>query len=1346
MTSFLHGRRGVTALLACLALLATFLQAPPARAEAALVPADRAQVLTAWEAGGPQVKAQAEAALVGTDDQIRDFLATGMQQAALVDPRDAVATGMLEAGPAVRAASEAALAAFDAGDTEALNTFIVSGRRGPENSDLRLRVNQLMATGGTQVQAAAQAALDSQDPEVLQAFVDSGWQPKWQIDLRMRVNQALASGGPEVQKAAQRALDTATTAAYDQFLSYDWDAAAARDEEKVTMEGLLALAQEAAATVERETKNAQDQAGRAAAAAAAAKRSADVAKAATQQAKNDAAAAKAHALRAAKAARQAADAAQVAMDAAAAAKRAAQKALKAANQAYWAAGKAADAASDAYHAANRAMIDRASVDAAQKAADKALAISRSTTELAEKAKQAATVLAALQSAMVNADAAGYNAQAAADSSDEAQGYANQTGAAAERAKRHAATARANALRAQKALASARKYMQIAIDNALAARDAAISSAENAKKAAAAALAAVAWAGTAQQAAIKATEYAESAVVAAQQVVNLGVKAVEVYNAARDADKERLDVATEAATAAALELKEQYDAVKQQADWDADQATKRDAETNQLIALAKNPATDQASAVTASRKAAIALAQKPGEWTKQAALDALSADDNLEVLAFARTRLDKAVAQDNRVAVAEMAASDNTALANAAVTALGGTDAQVAGFLSTQDYAGRIAQDRTKINQILSAAAAADRKTTAERAQAALDIGTLQAFQDFLSTGQFEAAAIDDRMKANQLISNPDVGPEVKAAAQVALDGPPTLLTQFLSTGQFEAAERDNANAVHIATVAGLMEQIYALGMTSLQHAQEAQSVAWRARGDATKATNYANQAIASAQQAATYANNAASWANKAANSANNAVKSANTAQRAATSADSSARSALRAAAWASALHEQAKTSAKNADYFADQAAKAARDAGKTVEEIQRAADEADQRWIDGVAGEAYVCYAENSNEFQRRFDNWLWGGSDVPKNCLNNALANPDELAERAWGNVTWCKILYPQGMASQDFQNCKNNVLDPNFKTLALSEWGAKIITGMTVMLTPALIAGGVGCLIMLPCGATAGALLSLADFGTTLYGLVSGDVTLTDALKKLGVNLLQNLAFAGAVKLASSTYRGLKAVLKLEKGAKAADETLSKAGIQQLVLSCGVAVAGTAGFKVAANTRAEFTDGQWVLVNQATGESCPLRGTPIPTAEFAKDGLSRLATQWRFNNGVEYKTLRNVGGVRLTDGVRVTPTNNRKNNFVVDGNTTYIFAISDKDKDFHSETYLDAILKEHGLTWRDVDELYTERSPCKRCSSIVPTEVPVSYGLFYFEGLYTAKETAEDLGRLIRAALDRDWVERKN
>jgi hypothetical protein len=1154
-----RGRAALSAFTASV-LLGAFVWTAPARADdgtPAPVAADRATLVQAWENGGPQVRSLAEVALTGTDDQVRDFLNNGLTQAALVDQREAVTGAMLDAGPSVRAAAQAAVDAYDGGDTTALSTFLSSGRLASQDIDLRVRVNELMATGGPRVQAAAQAALDSEDPAVLQTFVDSGWQTSWQTDLRLQVNQAMAGGGPEVKAAAQKALDAGTTQAYDQFLSYDWDVAQAHDDETADISGLLALAQESAATVDRETKNAQDQAKRAADAAAGAKRSADIAAAATQAAKNDAAQAKAHAQRAARAARQAQQAAQVALDAAAAAARATQAAIKAANRAYWAAGKAASAANDAYHSAAQALIDRAYTGAAKKAADNAIATATATQDLAERAKQAATALQAMQSAMTNSDAASYNAQAAADSSDQAQKYANQTGAAASEAKAAAAAARADAQRALAAMAAARKYMQIAIDNALAARDAAVSAAANANKAAKAAQDAVAFAGTAAQAAVKATDAATAAVAAANEVVDLGVKALDVFNAARQADTDRLQAATAASAAAAAELNAQYEAAKQQADWDADQATKRDAETIRLIAEARNPGTPTATAVADSRKAALALAQKPGEWTRQAALDALGADDDLEVLSFVRSRLDGATAQDNRVAVQEIADSDNVALSKAALAANAGSDADVATFLATQNYSGRMVQDRQQVNQILAAAKTAGRTLTAQRAQAALDDGSSAALRDFLSKGQYQASATDDRVKANQLIASPDTGPEVKAAAQVALEGPPTQLVQFLASGQFEAAERDNASSVHIATVAGLMEQVYQLGATSVQHAQEAQSSAAKARGDATAAANYANQAIDSANKARGYANTAADWANKAAVSAANAVHSADTARNAAMAADKSADTAIRNAAWAAGLHEQAKRSAKAAKSYADQAAKAAKDAGKDAEAAQADSDAADAKWRSAVATEAVECYAANHNELSSNLSKLLTGKDDTAKNCLLNALGDPDEVATRAWGNVTWCKVLYPQGMASQDFKNCRDNVLDPNFGWMSLLEFGGSIVLGLSAMLAPALITAGVGCILIEPCGAVVGTLLSLGDFGATLYGLIKGDVSFSDALKDLGTDLLENLAFAGAVKLASTTYRGLKSVLALNKAAKRAEDTLTTAGVRNVVLnvtlSCG-------------------------------------------------------------------------------------------------------------------------------------------------------------------------------------------------
>ncbi|WP_430788539.1 polymorphic toxin-type HINT domain-containing protein [Actinoplanes sp. G11-F43] len=1152
-----------------LMLLAGFLHGKPVRAdeiESATV--SRGTVVNAWLSGGPHVRALAEAALTGNDDQVSAFFNGGMEQATRVDLREAVADSILVAGPALRAAAEAAIAAHDAGDPEALNTFLASGRQGPQNIDARLRVNQLMATGGPQVREAAQAVLDSEDPLLIADFVESGWEKQWQTDLRLRVNQVAASGGAQVKAAAQKALDAATPTAYEQFLSYDWDVAVAQEQETAALEDLLSLAEESAAIVDRETANAKDQAKRGSDAAAAAKRSADEAGAAAKRAQANSAEAKSHAKRAARAARQAAAAAQVALDAAAGAYRASQQAISAANRAHWAAGKAADATSKAYRLANQSLTDSSKVDAAKVAATEALRIANSTEELAQRAQQAANTLALLQSAIIDFDAATYNAEAAGAASDEAQKYADLTGAAKAEAEAAAAQARAEAARARRAMAAAKKYMQVAIDNAVASRNAALEAVVNARAAAKAAEDAVKFSGTAAEAAVKATEHANAAVTAANKVVDLGKRALEVYNAAREADAERLAVAKDAALETARELNLKYEAVKKVAAWDAQQAGKRDAETNRLLALAQNPQTDQAAAVTAARTAAITIAQGPGTWTRQAALDALSADENYEVLGFARSHLAAAAAQDDRLAVAQIAASENIALSRAAITALNGTDAQVTQFLNTQNYTGRFAQDRLQVNQILSTAKAVGRVNTVQRAQAALDAETLPALRDFLANGQYVAAAIDDRLQANQMMANPDAGPEIKAAAQVALDGPPAQLTQFLKVGQFQALERDHANTLHLANVAGLMERINQAGATAVQQAETAMSEAEKARGNATEAARHAQLAITYGKKASDAAVAAVGWANKAAASADSAVKSAKTAQTAAMKANASARTAIRAAAWADALHEQAKTNAAGARKAYLQAAKAAEEAGADIGAIQDAADSAKAKWRQGVSKQAAICYETEGNELSKRIDNWLNQRDTIADNCLKNAIADPDELAVRAAGNAAQCKILYPQGDTNRDYLGCVNSVFDPSFDYMQVLQFVGKVSLGIGAMLVPGIVVGGVGCLLLVGCGAALGALITIGDVGTTLYSLIQGDITFGEALKELGVNIVEGLVFSGAVKLTAATFRGLKTVIQAENSAKRVVEQLDRAEFIQISTEVTISCLGVGRNSFSADT----------------------------------------------------------------------------------------------------------------------------------------------------------------------------------
>ncbi len=127
---------------------------------------------------------------------------------------------------------------------------------------------------------------------------------------------------------------------------------------------------------------------------------------------------------------------------------------------------------------------------------------------------------------------------------------------------------------------------------------------------------------------------------------------------------------------------------------------------------------------------------------------------------------------------------------AADAALAGTDADVATMLSTGDYAGRSTEDRITVNQVIAAARADGNNTVVQRGQAALDNGTGSVMRAFLQTGQYEALAIDERVKVNQVLSDPASGPRTRNAAQVALDGPRQMLTQFRKDGQYQAILRD----------------------------------------------------------------------------------------------------------------------------------------------------------------------------------------------------------------------------------------------------------------------------------------------------------------------------------------------------------------------------------------------------------------------------------------------------------------------------------------------------------------------------------------------------------------------------
>lgn len=1095
-------------------------------------------MVQAWLAGGSQVRTAAERALIGSDEDIQTFLDEGWEQAQRLDERDALVAVIAEAGPALRTAAQQALTAADDGNTDALSDFLRAGWQQPSDTDTRLRVNQLMATGGNEVKAAAQEALDSPDPFVWREFLESGWQSRWLIDQRIRVNQAMAAGGPQVKAAGQKALDAGTPEAFETFLSYGWSVAAAQDQETETLTSLQVQAQAQGDLAAQETQRAEEEAARAKEAAEAARRSAQEAAAATDAARQDTAEAAAQAKRAAVAAQKAATAAKVAVRAAASANRAARAAAAAAQRAASAAAQADRAATKAYNAAAQAATDESKADEARATAQKAREQAGLARELGTIADLAGKAIQAGSDAIDAVEAAVAQARLAAAANDEAVQYANAAGANASAAVAAAEQARADADRALRAANAAQKYLNVAAQAAFAARDAANRAAQHAEDAADAAIDAANHAGDAATAAQRASEAANSATIAAQAAVETASQAIEVYDAAREADSERLAVFQDERVEAAHQAAAQYDEAQAAATWDALQAEQRDAETDQLIAEALNPATETAAAVTAARKVAMNLVHASGTWTRQAAQAALGGSD-AQAMEFVRTGIAEAAGQDDRIVVGELAISENTSLRDAALAALEGSDAEVSQFLATQDYPGRYIQDRLKVNQIMAAAKDSGDTHLAQKAQEALSNGDGQVLRTFIASGQHTAAAISQRIQVNQILASAESGPEVKAAAQIALTGPPPGLHKFLTEGRYAAAERDQSAAAHLAVVASLVERINEVAQTATQDAMNAQAVAAEARDDAASAADYANQAAQSAQAAATYAAQAAQYANQASKSVAEAEAAVQTAKTAATQAVDSARSAIRSASWAILSHERAVQAARKAQAFAQAAYDSAIAAGKSAEEAAKAAEDARREYKLAEGREVAIC-TFNYNDAGDDWDKFLTDESnDAAENCVRNVIVNPSELTSRAYINAGYCDV-YTSG--SQYYKNCIASVLSPTFlrdQTLTVI---TAIIEDITAFLIPVAGALAIGCLLTV-CGAVAVILLTIGEVGLNFQQYISGDQDLADTLLDLGALALEALAFAGAAKLVGTGFQAAKQLYAINRAAKQAEANLATA-----------------------------------------------------------------------------------------------------------------------------------------------------------------------------------------------------------
>ncbi|MEV7357253.1 glycohydrolase toxin TNT-related protein [Kitasatospora sp. NPDC091276] len=888
---------------------------------------NRALALAEWRSGGETVKAAAERALAGTDEQVAAFLATELPRAFQDDERLRLLQLVGVSGPGVRKAAEPALAG-----QKDVHAFLESGWKAPWVEDQRASILKAMFSGGVAVNEAGNRALDAHTTEAYTAFLGEGLRKAQLEDDRVQVLRLMHVGGPKLQAAGSTALDGGPDAVRE-FLDTEQHVARAQDQESMTISQLVEDARQASQRAKAETESAKEASGRAVDAARLAKEAAQRAKDETAAAQSSTQDASAAAGRAASAAESAATAASTAVTAANNASNAARTAAAAASSAAAASAAAGRAAARAYDQASAAAKDKNQANAAKQAAKDARDAALGATNAAKAVFSALTAMKEALNAGAAAFSASDHAAAASQAASEAGSMANVSAAesrhakiAADRAKRAAATARSAATSAQ---AAAQQAMTAADE----AKTAAEKSAAHANAAAAAAEDAAAQAGQAGDWAGLATKHAEAALTAADNATTAANQAESVEATARVTETSTREASTALAVLAAEEEARQEAASQAKVEWERAETARQDEDTKRLLAEATASGTASATAVLKGRQAAVRLLSTGAPWTSAAAEYALVGGD-VDVKQWLSTGRRQAAAQDDHSKISHLATSQVTALRTAAEKALSDTAEVQAAFLESGQYSAMRDEYRAQVLVLMNAGGPAVQK----QGSAALDAGTPEALRAFLAAGQYTARREDDRAEALKLIYASS--PRVQAASQAAMAAPNAMLRDFIAHGQYEIAKQDYQDAVHIAEVRRMVADGKVLAANARQDAAEAASAAATARGAAAEAAGYAQQA----SDAATAAQKAAADAKKSAvdaeQSAKSAVDSVKRAKAAATSASNSATAAQKSASWASTSAAHAKVYAQMARVSAEQARQSALAANQSALEAMAVGREA----------------------------------------------------------------------------------------------------------------------------------------------------------------------------------------------------------------------------------------------------------------------------------------------------------------------------------------------------------------------------------------------------------------------
>ncbi|MFE7635895.1 polymorphic toxin-type HINT domain-containing protein, partial [Kitasatospora sp. NPDC057518] len=374
----------------------------------------------------------------------------------------------------------------------------------------------------------------------------------------------------------------------------------------------------------------------------------------------------------------------------------------------------------------------------------------------------------------------------------------------------------------------------------------------------------------------------------------------------------------------------------QTDQAAQQVQQAKAEADRLAQLANQPGATPAQVATDGRKLALISRKISGSWGSEAAEAALTGPDTavLSYLKTGRKQADDRDAHDRAVEV--YTDSGNNAVRDAAYTVLQGDRTQVGAFLNSGQYEAAAPENRLTITRLSDKAGPAVKAA----ADAALRVNTPAALRDFLGKGLADAQAADDRLTATRLEDAPATEPELKAAAKVALEGPVQDLRAFIAKGQYTAQQKDRLTAVHVADIKGLIAEATAVAATAQKNAATAQAAAAYARGVADEARGYEATAKASADTAAQHVAKAQAAADAAQADATKAAAAAKTANAAKASANRDAAKAVYSANQADQSARQARWSAIQANESASAARASAEAAGKDAQAAQTAADDA----------------------------------------------------------------------------------------------------------------------------------------------------------------------------------------------------------------------------------------------------------------------------------------------------------------------------------------------------------------------------------------------------------------------